>query len=418
MSSQNILFVNIRALHGAWPEGAPRMPLAGAALTSWPVLYNAWMWVKNGRIAAVGTGTPPPEAESAQREDLKNAIVIPGFCDSHTHAVFPAWRTEEYADKLAGLSYSEIAARGGGILNSARKVASMSEDELYQLALVRVQEMILMGTTALEIKSGYGLEPEHELKMLRVIQRLVRHLPIPVQATCLAAHAVPLQYKSNKALFIQRICEELLPAVASEGLATFVDVFCEKDFFTPEESHQILEKALSLGFKIKVHAHQLGRSGGVEVGTRLHAHSVDHLEYLHEEDIEAIRQSGTIATVLPIAAWFLNLPYPPVRQMLEKEVPMAIATDFNPGSAPSCSMWLALALACTAMKMQPTEAFAAATINGAFAMDVGHMCGSLSPGYRADFIAIHDVSSLPEIVYRFHFQMKYDIYILGARITY
>lgn len=386
-------------------------------MSAWPALTDAWLLVRDGRVALAGSGAPVGDAMlAAEKIDLRGALVIPGFCDSHTHAVFAAWRSEEYLLKLKGLSYAEIAACGGGILNSARRLASTSEEELFDLAFRRIYRLMAMGTTALEIKSGYGLDPPNELKMLRVIARLRATLPIPVKATCLAAHALPAEFKHRKDDYMRLIREELLPAVAAENLADFVDVFCEDGFFTESETEDVLRTARNLGFGIKVHANQLGHSGGVRVGVRLGALSVDHLEYLNDEEIALLATSDTIATALPIAAWFLGLPYPPARKLAEHQVPIAIATDFNPGSAPSGSMWMAVALACTTMKLLPAEALAAATWNGACAMRLQGECGALSTGYRADFIVLHDIRQPEEIPYRFHHSLDYDVYIAGQCI--
>lgn len=414
-TGQDILFHNIRRLHGAWDLAPPRQPLRGEMMHQWPVLNNAWIYVKEGLIHSLGCGEPPRGGGDTLFIDLQGALVVPGFCDSHTHAVFAAWRWEEYLLKLQGMSYAEIAARGGGILNSARRLAQMDEDELFEVSLRRVQDLIGLGTTALEIKSGYGLDLENELKMLRVISRLCRHLKIPVKATCLAAHALPEAYKNRKKEYIEKVCGELLPFVAAEQLADYVDVFCETGFFDETDTEIILKTAAELGFGLKVHAHQLGRSGGVRVGVRWGAASVDHLEYMNEEDMDLLATSAVMPTALPIAAWFLNLPYPPVRQMIQKGLPVAIATDFNPGSAPSGSMWMALALACTGMKMQPSEAFAAATFNGAWAMGLQGLCGALSPGYRADFLAIHGLEDLSEVPYRFHSALDLDVFVAGEK---
>lgn len=411
------LFHNIGMLCGAWLDSPPSGPLRGQEMAAWPVLSGAWLLAKEGRVAALGTGTPPGNLPlDHETVDLQGGLVIPGFCDSHTHAVFAAWRSEEYLLKLQGLSYAEIAARGGGILNSARRLAELSDEELYSLSLRRIQRLMAMGTTALEIKSGYGLDVPNELKMLRVIERLRHTLPIPVRATCLAAHAIPAEYKDRRADYISLICEELLPAVAAEKLADFVDVFCEEGFFSEAETEEILTTASNLGFGIKVHANQLGHSGGVRVGVRLAALSVDHLEYLNNEEVSLLAPSNTIATILPIAAWFLNLPYPPTRKLLAHGAAVALATDFNPGSAPSGSMWMAIALACTSMKLLPGEALAAATWNGACAMNLQSECGALSPGHRADFIVLRDVSRPEEIPYRFHHPMDYHVYIAGKRL--
>jgi imidazolonepropionase len=385
-------------------------------MAAWPVHSNAWLLVIEGRVAALGTGTPPHKLPpGCEMVDLQGALLTPGFCDSHTHAVFAAWRSEEYLLKLQGLSYAEIAARGGGILNSARRLAELSEEELYSLSLRRIHQLMAMGTTALEIKSGYGLDVPNELKMLRVIERLRRTLPIPVQATCLAAHAIPAEYRNRRADYIHLICEELLPAAAAERLADFVDVFCEEGFFSEAETEVILRTASDLGFRLKVHANQLGHSGGVRVGVRLGALSVDHLEYLNDDEVALLAPSRTIATVLPVAAWFLSLPYPPVRKLLGHGAALALATDFNPGSAPSGSMWMALALACTSMKLLPCEALAAATWNGACAMNLQAECGALCPGYRADFIVLHDFKQPEEIPYRFHHPVHFDVYIAGKQ---
>jgi imidazolonepropionase len=345
---------------------------------------------------------PPAPGGGALRElDAGGALVMPCWCDSHTHLVFAGTREQEFVDKLKGLSYAEIAAKGGGILNSARLLNQTSEDDLYRMAWNRLLECMRLGTGAIEIKSGYGLSLEGELKMLRVIRRLRENAPIPVRATFLGAHALPHEYKDNREGYLDLLLEHILPKVASEGLADYIDVFCEQGFFSREETERICRAGSHLGLQPKIHANQLHRSGGVEAGVAVGALSVDHLETIGDDEITCLKGSGTIATLLPGAAFFLRMAYPPARAMLEAGLPLALASDYNPGSCPSGNMNLIVSLACIQMKLLPEEAINAATLNGAYAMGLGSEVGSITEGKRANLIFMRPVPSLAYLPYAF-----------------
>ena len=338
---------------------------------------------------------------------------MPAWCDSHTHIVFAATREEEFVDRIRGLSYEEIARRGGGILNSARKMQAASEEDLLAGARARLREVIGMGTGAIEIKSGYGLTLESELKMLHVIRKLKEGSPIPVKATFLGAHAVPLEYKDRREDYISLIINEMLPVVAGEGLAEYCDVFCDKGFFTPGETDKILKSASVYGLKARIHANELGITGGVQVGVANNALSVDHLEYTGDEEIEALLNSSTIPTLLPNCAFFLGIPYPNARAMIDAGLPVALASDFNPGSAPSGNMPFVISLACIRMKMLPEEAINAATINGARAMELENEVGSVAVGKRANLMISRPMNSLAVLPYHFGSQIAEKVIING-----
>lgn len=374
--------------------------LTGSALGELPSLQDAWVLVRDGRISAYGTGRPP-QAPELPELDAGGALVLPSWCDSHSHIVFAGYREGEFVDKLKGMTYAEIAARGGGILRSARLLNETPEDELYAAAWSRLQECVRLGTGAIEIKSGYGLTLEGELKMLRVIRRLRENAPIPVRATFLGAHALPDAYKDDREGYLDLVISGMLPRIAAEGLADYIDVFCEEGFFTPTETERIGRAGLAYGLKPKIHANQLHRSGGVQAGVALGALSVDHLETLGREEIDCLRGSGTIATLLPGAAFFLRMAYPPARTMVEAGLPLALASDYNPGSCPSGNMNLVVSLACIQMKLLPEEAINAATLNGAYAMGLGDEVGSITRGKRANLIFMRPVPSLAYLPYAF-----------------
>ena len=331
--------------------------------------------------------------------DAKGGFVMPAFCDSHTHIVYAGCRDGEFRDKIAGLSYEEIAARGGGILNSADLLHETSEDELYEQAMERVREIMAMGTGAVEIKSGYGLTVEDELKMLRVIKRIKETAPITVRANFLGAHAVGRAYKGRQSEYVDLVCNEMLPAVAAEGLADFVDVFCDAGFFTVEETDRILAKAAEYGITPKIHANELEVSGGVQIGVKHNALSVDHLEKTTEAEIEALRGSRTMPTMLPGCSFFLGIPYGNAKGYIEAGLPVALASDYNPGSSPSGNMRFVMALGCIRMRLTPEQSFNACTINTAYAMGVSDILGSITVGKKANLIITKPIPSLAFIPY-------------------
>lgn len=395
---RNLLFLNIRQLVQIRPPEASL--LRGDDMASLPVQQNAFLLVENGKIARFG---PMEEAPTRADEviDASGRFLFPCWVDSHTHLVFAGSREGEFADRIRGLSYQEIAARGGGILNSARRLQETSEEALFDLALARLESVRALGTGALEIKSGYGLSVEAELKMLRVIRRLKEASSAPIKASFLGAHALPESHRNNREGYLRLLIDELLPRIAAEGLADYMDAFCEKVAFSPEEVDRLLEAAQRYGLRGKIHCNQFYALGGIEVAVRHNALSVDHLEVVEDADILALQGSNTIATLLPSAPFFLNDSYPPARKLLDAQLPLALATDFNPGSSPSGNMPLAIALACIKMRMLPEEAINAATLNGAFALELEHCCGSITPGKRADLILTKPMPSLAYLPYAF-----------------
>ena len=394
------LFTNIRQLVNIREED---QLLRGKALAYLPVLKNAYLMVENGIIAAYGLMDELPESLTVVEEivDASGQMILPCWCDSHTHLVFAASREEEFVDKIKGLSYAEIAARGGGILNSAQKLNDTSESELIRMAWNRIQELIRLGTGAVEIKSGYGLSVEGELKMLRVIKKLKETSPIPVKATFLGAHSYPPEYRDNHSGYINLIKNEMLPVIAQEQLADYIDVFCETGFFSKEETIDICRAGMAYGLVPKIHANQLHLSGGVQAGVEVGALSVDHLEAMDEESIRLLAASNTIGTLLPTAAFFLRMPFQPARQLIDAGTAIALASDFNPGSSPSGNMNLVIAMSCIQMKMLPEEAINAATVNGAFAMGVQDSLGSITVGKTANLILTKPIPSLAYLPYAF-----------------
>ena len=356
------------------------------------------------------------QEENIEYIDAKGGFVMPAFCDSHTHIVYAGCRDGEFRDKIAGLSYEEIAARGGGILNSADLLHETSEDELYRQAMERVREIMAMGTGAVEIKSGYGLTIEDELKMLRVIRRIKETAPITVKANFLGAHAVGRAYRGRQSEYVDLVCEEMLPKVAEEGLADFVDVFCDTGFFTIEETARILEKAANLGIRPKIHANELEVSGGVQVGVKYNALSVDHLEKTTEAEIEALRGSETMPTMLPGCSFFLGIPFGNAKGYIEAGLPVALASDYNPGSSPSGNMRFVMALGCIRMRLTPEQSFNACTINSAYAMGVSKELGSITVGKKANLIITKPVPSLAFIPYSHQTPVIEHVILNGTRI--
>ena len=394
------LISNIKQLVGIREESEL---LKGKELSVLPVIENAYLVIKSGLIAEYGNMSEIQNSKFKIQNniDASGQFILPCWCDSHTHLVFAASREDEFVDKIKGMSYEEIAAKGGGILNSAKKLNTMSEDELFDVSWKRLNEVIKLGTGAIEIKSGYGLSVEGELKMLRVIKKLKEVSPIPVKASFLGAHTYPLEYRENHKGYIDLIINEMLPVITKEKLADYIDVFCENGFFSAEETETICKAGIHLGLKVKIHANQLNFSGGVETGIKLNAVSVDHLETVNGDIISKLANSQTIGTLLPTAAFFLRMPFQPARQMIDAGCAIALASDYNPGSSPSGNMNLVVAMSCTGMKMLPEEAINAATINGAFAMELQSEVGSITVGKKANLIFTKEISSLAYLPYSF-----------------
>ena len=379
-------------LRGPLPFTRPRAAMVSESTTHGMELSSC-QFSNSGRDG-IGRGNDVVEYIDAER-----GFVMPCFCDSHTHIVYAGCRDGEFRDKIAGLSYEEIAARGGGILNSADLLHATSEDELYEQSMVRVREIMEMGTGAVEIKSGYGLTVEDELKMLRVIRRIKETTPITVKANFLGAHAVGRAYKGRQSEYVDLVCNEMLPAVAAEGLADYVDVFCDAGFFTVDDTDKILSKAAEYGITPKIHANELEVSGGVQVGVKHNALSVDHLEKTTDAEIEALRGSGTMPTMLPGCSFFLGIPYGNAKGYIEAGLPVALASDYNPGSSPSGNMRFVMALGCIRMRLTPEQSFNACTINSAYAMGVSDTLGSITVGKKANLIITKPIPSLAFIPY-------------------
>ncbi len=382
-----------------------------------PILGNAFLNIIDGIIDSYGTMDQlklHPFDPSWEIYDAKGASILPTWCDSHTHLVFATSRESEFVDKIKGLTYAEIAAKGGGILNSADKLNQASEDALYKSAWIRLQELINLGTGAIEIKSGYGLSVEGELKMLRVIKKLKENAPIPIKASFLAAHTYPIAFKEDHPGYIKQIIEEMLPIISKEGLADYIDVFCEQGFFSVEETIKICQAGKAVGLQPKIHANQLSVSGGVEAGVALEALSVDHLESMDENAIKTLAASSTIGTLLPTAAYFLRMPFQPARQLIDAGSAIAIASDFNPGSSPSGNMNMVVSMSCIQMKMLPEEAINAATINGAYAMGLEDQLGSITQGKLANLIFTKPIPSISYLPYAFGSNLIQRVMLNGA----
>jgi imidazolonepropionase len=412
------IIINIKQLVNVRDENKL---LRGKDLAVLPVIDNAFLVIENGLIADYGSmasgewemhsnklgignwelGIDKLNLETRNVIDANGSIILPTYCDSHTHIVFAASRETEFVDKINGLSYADIAAKGGGILNSAAKLANTSEDDLFDMAIVRLQQLMQLGTGAIEIKSGYGLSLENELKMLRVIKRLKDFAPIPVKATFLGAHAFPVEYKENKQGYIDIIINEMIPAIAKENLADYIDAFCEDGFFSVAQTETICNAGIAAGLKVKIHANQLSSTGAVQLGVKLNALTVDHLEMMDEDAIRSLAASNTIGTLLPTAAFFLRMDYQPARQLINAGCAIALATDYNPGSSPSGNMNFVNAISCIQMKMLPEEVINASTINGAYAMELEKELGSITKGKRANLIFTKPIPSLAYFPYSF-----------------
>jgi imidazolonepropionase len=397
-----ILIKNIKTL--VQTEENPRLKVSGADMKKLSCISDAWLAIEDDKIAGFGKMADwegISDWTGLKVIDASEKIVMPSYCDSHTHIVYAGSREGEFVDRINGLSYEEIFARGGGILNSAQRLREASEDELTESAMNRLNEIMWQGTGAVEIKSGYGLSTESELKMLRVIKKLKGLSPLTIRATFLGAHAVPLEFKNNKQAYIDLLVNEMMPAIQQEGLAEYCDIFCEQNYFTPEETIGILSAGKKYGMRPKVHAEQLSNYGGTIAGVKAGAISVDHLEFVGQKEIEALLGSETMPTILPGAAFFLGLPCPPARQMIDAGLPLAVASDYNPGSSPSGNMNFLLSLCCVQYKMTPEEAINAATINSAYAMGLSRTHGSIAVGKQANIFITEEIPGYSFIPYSF-----------------
>ncbi len=410
-----LLLKNIKKLYG---NHAPKKALRYDEMKHIPSLDDAWLSIHNDEFEGLGSMKTCPSSENYDQVlDLNGRMVLPGLIDSHTHAVFAYTREGEFLQRVEGKSYEEIAAAGGGILNSAKTLAHLSEDQLYEDALKRLYEWADYGTGVFEIKSGYGLSVDAELKMLRVIKRLKKEAPFPIKASFLGAHAYPLEYKDNHQGYLDLIIQEMLPQIAEENLADYVDAFCEKGFFSVEETEQVLKAASAYGLKPKIHANQLYNSGGVQLGVKYNAVSVDHLETIDEDEILALKSSNTIATLLPGAAFFLGMEYQPARRLLDSGVAVSLASDFNPGSCPTGNLQLMMTLGTTQMQMTPEECLNALTINAAAALEWQDTYGSISEGKKANFLITEKIPSLEYIPYYFGANHIAHNFVHGKEIT-
>ncbi len=414
-----LLVKNIKRL--VQVEDEPRKWVAGADMAKLNCIDDAFLLIDEGKIEDFGTMASLPNFDEIEGTDVMQEIdatgrmVFPSFCDSHTHLVYSGSREIEYTDKIKGLSYEEIAKRGGGILNSAKRMHEATEDELYESAMERLHEIIGMGTGAVEIKSGYGLTVEDELKMLRVIKRLKETTPLIIKSSFLGAHAVPANYKGRQSEYVDMVINEMIPMVAAEDLADYIDVFCDKGFFTVEETDRILNAGMKHGMRPKIHANELDYSGGIQVGVKYNALSVDHLEFVGDAEIESLKGSETMPTVLPGAAFFLNMVCSPVRKMMDAGLPVALASDFNPGSSPSGNMKFILSLACINYKMLPQEAINATTINSAYAMGVENEVGSIARGKIANVFITKEIPSIEFMPYAYGSSLL-DTVILNGQV--
>lgn len=416
---KSLLISNIKTL--VQVEDSPRLKVCGKDMSEIRTIDDAWLYIEDEKILDFGTMHELRKEKGGYEQadariDAGGKMVFPSFCDSHTHIVYAGSRETEFADKIKGLSYEEIAKRGGGILNSAKRLHDTSENELYEQSFRRIEEIISLGTGAVEIKSGYGLNLEDELKMLRVIRRIRQTSPLEVRSTFLGAHAVPQEYKSNREKYVDVVINEMIPVVAAEELADYIDVFCDKGFFSVEDTERILMAGIKHGLLPKIHANELDFSGGVQTGVRYNALSVDHLERSGDEEIVALKGSDTIPTLLPGSAFFLGLPDPPARKMIEAGLPVALASDYNPGSCPSGNMKLVMSLACIKLKMLPEEAFNAATINSACAIGISETHGSIARGKVANVFISKDIPSYAFMPYAFGSDLVEKVILKGKLI--
>ncbi|MFA8450934.1 MAG: imidazolonepropionase [Bacteroidales bacterium] len=411
----SILIKNIKKLVLA--EESPKKWAAGQDMANLPCIDNAFLFLENDKISAFGSMTEIKEEYKAAKEiDAEGRMVFPTWCDSHTHLVYAGSREIEYIDKIKGLSYEEIAKRGGGILNSAKKMQQASEEELYNDAQKRLAEIISYGTGAVEIKSGYGLTLDAELKMLRVIRRLKENSPLTIKSNFLGAHAVGTEFNGDQDAYVDHIINEMIPMIAAEDLADYIDVFCDKGFFTVENTDRILNAGMKYGMRPKIHANELDYSGGIQVGVKYNALSVDHLEYTGDEEIQCLLKSETMPTVLPGAAFFLGMVYSPIRKMIDAGLPVALASDFNPGSSPSGNMQFILSMGCIHYKMLPQEAINACTLNSAYAMGVEEELGSICVGKKANVFITEKIPSIEFMPYYYGTNKVYKTILNGKEV--
>ncbi|CAM2984338.1 imidazolonepropionase [Flavobacterium frigoris] len=409
------LIINIKELLQIREIGVAK--ISGAAMGILPTIKNAYLIIKDNLIADFGSMDILPKTKADQTIDATGKIILPSWCDSHTHIVYAGNREQEFVDRINGMSYEEIANRGGGILNSAKNLNDATEEEIYNQSKVRLEEVMRLGTGAVEIKSGYGLTIDGELKMLRVIKQLAQNYPISIKATFLGAHAIPLAYKEDRKGYIDMIINHMLPEISKNSLAQFIDVFCETGYFTVEETEEIMNAGIHFGLKPKIHVNQFNSIGGIQAGIKHNALSVDHLEVMTPEDIEALKNTNTMPVALPSCSYFLSIPYTPARAMIAAGLPLALATDYNPGSTPSGNMNFVVATACIKMKMTPEEAINAATINGAYAMGISDTHGSITIGKKANFIITKPIPSYYQLPYAFGSNLIDRIFLEGKIIT-
>ncbi|MBR6440891.1 MAG: imidazolonepropionase [Bacteroidales bacterium] len=397
-------------------EYQPKLRAMGKEMARMETVKDAYLLVEDDTIAAFGPMSEIPNTHFDREVDATGRMVFPSFCDSHTHLVYANSRELEFVDKIRGLSYEEIAKRGGGILNSAKATAAASEEELYDMAQQRLHEVMHLGTGAIEIKSGYGLTTESELKLLRVIRRLKENSPLTIKSNFLGAHGIPMEYRGHQEDYVDLVINEMIPKVAAEGLADFIDVFCDQGFFTVEDTERILEAGIKYGMKPKIHANEMAISGGVQVGVKHGAISVDHLEQMGDAEIEALKGSETMPTILPGCAFFLNLPLSPARKMIDAGLPVAMASDYNPGTSPSNNMQLILSMACIRYLLTPEEAINAVTLNSAYAMGVSREVGTIAVGKRANLYITKPIPSYEYMPYAFGENKVERVFLNGKEV--
>ncbi|UFH34473.1 imidazolonepropionase [Flavobacterium acetivorans] len=409
------LIINVKELLQVRKTSVSKV--SGAEMAILPTIKNAYLLIQDDLISDFGSMDNLPQIKADEVIDATGKMVLPTWCDSHTHIVYAGNREQEFVDRINGMTYEEIANHGGGILNSAKKLNESSEEEIYEQSKLRLEEVMRLGTGAVEIKSGYGLTIDGELKMLRVIKKLSNNYPITIKATFLGAHAIPLEYKENRKGYIDLLINEMLPQIAQNKLAEYIDVFCETGYFTVSELEQIMEAGLQYGLKSKIHVNQFNSIGAIQAAVKQHALSVDHLEVMNTEDIMALKNTETMPVALPSCSYFLSIPYTPAREMIAAGLPLALATDYNPGSTPSGNMNFVVATACIKMKMTPEEAINAATINGAYAMGVSETHGSITVGKKANLILTKNIPSYYQLPYAFGSNLIETVFIEGKSIA-